>query len=59
MERVIDMMDETLRVCERAQRSTQYASHRMTFLFAAISQRRLCTTRNKVDPDPIWATETI
>jgi hypothetical protein len=33
MERVIDMMEETLQICERAQRSTQDASHRMTFSF--------------------------
>jgi hypothetical protein len=33
MERVIDMMDETLQICERAQRSTQDASHRRTFPF--------------------------
>jgi hypothetical protein len=33
MERVIDMMEETLQICERAQRSTQDASHRKTFPF--------------------------
>jgi hypothetical protein len=33
MERVIDMMEETLQICERAQRSTQDASHRKTFSF--------------------------
>jgi hypothetical protein len=33
MEHVIDMMDETLQICERAQRSTQDASHRRTFPF--------------------------
>jgi hypothetical protein len=33
MERVIDMMEETLQICERAQRSTQDASHRRTFPF--------------------------
>jgi hypothetical protein len=33
MERVIDMMEETLQICERAQRSTQAASHRKTFPF--------------------------
>jgi hypothetical protein len=31
MERVIDMMEETLQISERAQRSTQDASHRSTF----------------------------
>jgi hypothetical protein len=31
MERVIDMMEETLQICERAQRSTHDASHRKTF----------------------------
>jgi hypothetical protein len=30
MERVIDMMEETLQICKRAQRSTQDASHRRT-----------------------------
>jgi hypothetical protein len=33
MERVIDMMEETLQICERAQRSMQDTSHRKTFLF--------------------------
>jgi hypothetical protein len=33
MESVIDMMEETLQICERAQRSTQDASHRKTFPF--------------------------
>jgi hypothetical protein len=33
MERVIDMMEETLQICERAQRSTQDASRRGTFPF--------------------------
>jgi hypothetical protein len=33
MERVIDMMEETLQICERAQRSTQDASHRKTLPF--------------------------
>jgi hypothetical protein len=33
MERVIDMMEETLQICEKAQRSTQDASHRKTFPF--------------------------
>jgi hypothetical protein len=33
MERVIDMMEETLQICERAQRSTQDASHHKTFPF--------------------------
>jgi hypothetical protein len=33
MERVIDMMEETLEICERAQLSTQGASHCRTFPF--------------------------
>jgi hypothetical protein len=33
MERVIDMMEENLQICERAQRSRQDASHRKTFPF--------------------------
>jgi hypothetical protein len=33
MERVIDMMEETLHICESAQRSTQTALHRKTFPF--------------------------
>jgi hypothetical protein len=33
MERVIDMMEDTLQICERAQRSTQDALHRRTFPF--------------------------
>jgi hypothetical protein len=33
MERVIDMMEETLQIRERAQRSTHDASHRKTFPF--------------------------
>jgi hypothetical protein len=33
MERVIDMMEETLQICERAQCSTQDSSHRKTFPF--------------------------
>jgi hypothetical protein len=33
MERVIDMMEETLQICERAQRSMQDASHYKTFPF--------------------------
>jgi hypothetical protein len=33
MERVIDMMEETLQICERAQRSTHDASRRKTFPF--------------------------
>jgi hypothetical protein len=33
MERDIDMMEETLQICEKAQRSTQDASHRKTFPF--------------------------
>jgi hypothetical protein len=33
MESIIDMMQETLQICERAQRSTQDASHRKTFPF--------------------------
>jgi hypothetical protein len=33
MERVINMMEETLRICERAQRSTQEVSRRKTFPF--------------------------
>jgi hypothetical protein len=32
-EHIIDMMEETLQICERAQRSTQDASHRKTFPF--------------------------
>jgi nitroimidazol reductase NimA-like FMN-containing flavoprotein (pyridoxamine 5'-phosphate oxidase superfamily) len=34
MERVIDMMEETLQICERAQRSTQTVSHHKTFSFS-------------------------
>jgi hypothetical protein len=33
MVHVIDMMEETLQICERAQRSTQDASHSKTFPF--------------------------
>jgi D-mannonate dehydratase len=33
MERVINMMEETLQICERAQRSTQDASHHKTIPF--------------------------
>jgi hypothetical protein len=33
MERVIDMIEETLQICERAQRSMQDVSHRKTFPF--------------------------
>jgi hypothetical protein len=33
MERVIYMMEETLQICERAQRSTQDTSHHKTFPF--------------------------
>jgi hypothetical protein len=33
MECIIDMMEETLQICERAQRSTQDASHCKTFPF--------------------------
>jgi D-mannonate dehydratase len=33
MERIIDMMEETLQICERAQHSMQDASHRKTFPF--------------------------
>jgi hypothetical protein len=33
MEHAIDMMEETLQICERAQHSTQDASHRQTFPF--------------------------
>jgi hypothetical protein len=33
MERVIDMIEEILQICERAQRSTDDASHRNTFPF--------------------------
>jgi hypothetical protein len=33
MEHAIGMMEETLQICERAQRSTQNMSHRKTFLF--------------------------
>jgi hypothetical protein len=33
MERVIDMMEKTLQICERAQCSTQDASHHKTFPF--------------------------
>jgi hypothetical protein len=33
MERIIDMMEETIQICERAQRSMQDASHRKTFPF--------------------------
>jgi hypothetical protein len=33
MERVIDMMEETLQICRRAQRSTQDASRRKTLPF--------------------------
>jgi hypothetical protein len=33
MEHVIDMMEETLQICEKAQRSMQDASHRKTFPF--------------------------
>jgi hypothetical protein len=35
MERVIDMMEETLQICERAQHSTQDASRHKTFLRSA------------------------
>jgi hypothetical protein len=34
MERVIDMMEETLQICERAQHTRQDASNRKTFTFA-------------------------
>jgi hypothetical protein len=33
MERIIDMMEETLQICERSQRSTQTTSRRKTFPF--------------------------
>jgi hypothetical protein len=33
MERVINMMEETLQICERSRRSTQDVSHRRTFPF--------------------------
>jgi hypothetical protein len=33
MDSVIDMMEETLQICEKAQRSTQGTSHRKTFPF--------------------------
>jgi hypothetical protein len=33
MEHVIDMMEETLYICERVQRSTQDVSHHRTFPF--------------------------
>jgi alpha/beta superfamily hydrolase len=33
MERVINMMEETLQICERAQHSTQIASHCKSFHF--------------------------
>jgi uncharacterized cupredoxin-like copper-binding protein len=33
MERFIDMMEETLQICKKAQRSTQDVSHRKTFPF--------------------------
>jgi hypothetical protein len=36
MECIIDMMEETLQICERAQRSTQDASHRKTFPFGLL-----------------------
>jgi predicted transcriptional regulator len=34
MERVIDMMEETFQICERAQRSMQDAPHHRTFPFS-------------------------
>jgi hypothetical protein len=33
MERIIDMMEETLQICGRAQHSTQMVSHHKTFPF--------------------------
>jgi hypothetical protein len=59
MERFIDMMEETLQICERAQRSTQDASHRKTFPFDLRPQRRVHSIIGEVDLDPIWATATI
>jgi hypothetical protein len=42
MERVIDMMEETLQICERAQGSTQNASHRKTFPFCMRPPSDVC-----------------
>jgi hypothetical protein len=55
MERVIDMMEETLQICERAQRSTQDASHIKTFPFglrpSSDAHARQESSRNlKIEP---------
>jgi hypothetical protein len=59
MECIIDMMEETLQICEQALRSTQDVSQCKTFQFGLRPQRRVHTTGDKVDPDPIWATAAI
>jgi hypothetical protein len=51
MERVIDMMKETLQIYERAQRSTQDVSHRKTFPFGLWPP-------SDVYQHPIWTTTT-
>jgi hypothetical protein len=56
MERAIDMMEETLQICERAQRST-VAPQDLPVRLAA-SQRCIPASGGKVDPDPIWTTAT-
>jgi hypothetical protein len=45
MERVIDMMEETLQICERAQRSTQDVSHCKTFPFGLRPPNNMYTRR--------------
>jgi hypothetical protein len=57
MECVIDMMEETLQICERAQRSTEDASRCKTFPFGLWpSSDAYAHQARKVHPDPIWVT---
>jgi hypothetical protein len=47
MERIVDMMEETLQICERAQRSMQDSSHRRTFPFGLRPPTTYTSTRRQ------------
>jgi hypothetical protein len=60
MERVIGMIEETLQICERAQRSTQMVSRRKTFPFGLRPPSDFYARQvTRSPPDPIWAATVI
>jgi hypothetical protein len=59
MERVIDMMEETLQIYERAQLNARCVAPQDLPFRTMTTQRRVRSSGGEVDPYPIWVTTTI